>query len=88
MVHSLFQLLFGATRERHPAVLHQPPQLLDAVKFRAVGWQKLERDALFLQQLECWLNRPRTVNRRVVARGDQGFGHCLGQLSHKAQKDL
>jgi hypothetical protein len=37
MVHCPLQLLFGAPRERHLAVLHQPPQRLDAVDLGAVG---------------------------------------------------
>lgn len=88
VVHCLLQLLFGSPLERHPAALHQPPQRLDVVELSAVGRQKLQRDALFLQQFERRLDRSRTVNRRVVDHDDQGLGGSLGQLPNKAQEDL
>jgi hypothetical protein len=71
---------------RHTFVLHHVPELLDAVQFRAVGWQEIKRKALLLQESQEGLDFLRLVDGSIVQNHRQGSADAFQEETKEAAK--
>ena len=84
----VFEGLWVPAFELHPGMFDLVPETFDAVEFGAVGRQKVQRDALGLEQLDEGADLFGRVDGRVVDDDGQGAAHMFFEQSEPAHEEV